>query len=108
MRLRKNKETGKELKLQQEILHLHRDNQDFLICTCSQSTLLVRVAVIELRFSGSKLAQVLGLPSLQGGSLHELWGQPGLTRQPGASKPPATLSMPHACALLSTYIQKAL
>ena len=73
-----------------------------------QSTLLVRVAVIELRFSGSKLAQVLGLPSLQGGSLHELWGQPGLTRQPGASKPPATLSMPHACALLSTYIQKAL
>ena len=45
---------------------------------------------------------------MQGGGLQELWGQPGLTSEPGASKPPATLSMPHACALLSTYIQKAL
>ena len=69
-----------------------------------------REAVIGLRFSVTKLAGILdwGARFAGRGSAEELWGQPGLTSQPGASKPPATLSMPHACALLSTYIQKAL
>ena len=68
-----------------------------------------REAVIGLRFSVTKLAGLLDRGTVcRAGSAEELWGQPGLTSQPGASKPPATLSMPHACALLSTYIQKAL